>query len=107
MWLDFCAEVGLRPRARNIYSHENNPATAHLRPDGTPKNKSELEKTLVKRVEQVCRVLKGRNAIIQAIDEILADHEGGMRRDPFFDALGEEYVDILFHATHEAAPDAK
>jgi endo-1,4-beta-xylanase len=106
MWLDYCAEVGLRPRARNIYSHENNPATAHLRPDGTPKNKSELEKTLVKRVEQVCQVLTGRNAIIQVIDEILADHEGGMRRDPFYDALGEEYVDILFHATHEAAPDA-
>jgi GH35 family endo-1,4-beta-xylanase len=105
-WLDFCAEVGLRVRARNIYSHENNPSNAHLRPDGTPKNKSELEKTLVKRVEQVCRVLKGRNAIIQVIDEILADPNGGMRRDPFFDALGEDYVDILFHATHEAAPDA-
>jgi GH35 family endo-1,4-beta-xylanase len=106
VWLEFCAEVGLRPRARNIYSHENNPVTAHLRSDGTPKNKSELEKTLVKRAEQVCLVLKGRNAIIQVIGEILADHEGGLRKDPFLDGLGEEYVNILFHAAHEAAPDA-
>jgi GH35 family endo-1,4-beta-xylanase len=32
--------------------------------------------------------------------------EGGLRKDPFYDGLGEEYVDILFHAAHEAAPDA-
>ena len=105
-FLDVCAGLGLRTRARQIYSQENRPRNAHLRPDGTPKNKSELERTLLKRVEQVCKPLKGRNAIIQVIDEILADHEGGLRKDPFADALGEEYVDLLFHAAHEAAPDA-
>lgn len=105
-FLDICERYGLRPRARQIYSLENAPRNAHLRPDGTPKNKSELEKTLLKRVQQVCKPLKGRNAIIQVIDEILADHEGGLRKNPFSDALGEEYVDILFHAAHEAAPDA-
>ncbi|MEJ0096943.1 MAG: endo-1,4-beta-xylanase [Bauldia sp.] len=105
-FLDFCAKNGLRPRARQIYSHENTPPNAHLRPDGTPKNKAELEQTLLRRVDQVCKPLKGRNAIIQVIDEILADHEGGIRKDPFADVFGEELADILFHAAHEAAPDA-
>ncbi len=105
-WLDICAGHGLNVRARQIYSHENRPPRIHLRSDGTPKNKSELEKTLLRRVEQVCKPLKGRKAIIQVIDEILADHEGGRRRDPFADAIGEEYVDLLFHAAREAAPDA-
>lgn len=105
-FLDLCQKNGLRPRARQIYAHENRPPRAHLRADGTPKNKAELEKTLLKRVEQVCKPLKGRNAIIQVIDEVLAHHEGGLRKDPFADALGEEYVDILFHAAHEAVPDA-
>lgn len=105
-FLNRCRTLGLRPRARQIYSKEALPPNAHLRPDGTPKNKSELEKTLVKRVEQVCAPLKGRNAIIQVIDEILADHEGGLRKDPFSTALGEQYVDLLFHAAHAAAPDA-
>ncbi|MEJ0097062.1 MAG: endo-1,4-beta-xylanase [Bauldia sp.] len=89
-FLDFCAKNGLRPRARQIYSHENTPPNAHLRPDGTPKNKAELEQTLLRRVDQVCKPLKGRNAIIQVIDEILADHEGGIRKDPFADVFGEE-----------------
>lgn len=105
-FLDFCEQNGLRPRTRNVYSHENAPRNAHLRPDGTLKNKSELEKTLLKRVEDVCRPINGRNAIIQVLDEILADHEGGIRKDPFTDAFGEQLADILFHAAHEAAPDA-
>lgn len=106
MFLDRCKTLGLRPRARQIYSKEALPWNAHLRNDGTPKNKSELEETLVKRAQQACRPLAGRNAIIQVIDEILADHEGGLRQDPFSKALGEHYVDILFHAAREAAPDA-
>ena len=105
-FLDRCKTLGLRPRARQIYSKEALPWNAHLRNDGTPKNKSELEQTLIKRAQQACRPLAGRNAIIQVIDEILADHEGGLRLDPFSKALGEQYVDILFHAAHEAAPDA-
>jgi len=105
-YLDTCAELGLRTRARQIYSKENQPPNVEIRADGTPKNKSELEKTLLARAEQVCKPLRGRNAIIQVIDEILADHEGGLRKNPFSDALGEEYVDLLFHAAHEAAPDA-
>lgn len=106
IFLDECSALGLRPRARQIYSREALPKDAHLRADGTPKNKSELEKTLLKRVEQSCRRLRGKNAIIQVVDEILADHEGGLRKDPFSDALGEHFVDLLFHAAHEAAPDA-
>ena len=105
-FLDISAKLGLRVRARQIYSDENIPHNAHLRQDGSPKNRSELEKTLIRRVGQVCKPLKGRNTIIQVIDEILADHEGGLRKNPFADALGEEYVDLLFHAAHEAAPDA-
>lgn len=105
-FLDNCKNLGLRPRGRQVYSHEALPANAHLRADGTPKSKSELEKTLVRRAEQACRPLRGRNAIIQVMDEILADHEGGIRKDPFSNALGERYVDILFQAAHEAAPDA-
>jgi endo-1,4-beta-xylanase len=105
-WLDICAGLGLNVRARQIYSQENRPRSIHLGPDGKLKSKSELEKTLLKRVAEVCKPLKGRKAIIQVIDEILANNEGGLRKDPFADALGEEYVDLLFHAAHEAAPDA-
>lgn len=105
-FLKRCDDLGLRPRARQIYSHENTPPNAHLRADGTPKNKSELEKTLIRRVGQVCAPLRGRKATIQVVDEILADHEGGLRKCPFSTALGEAYVDILFHAAREAAPDA-
>ncbi len=105
-FLNRCRDLGLRSRARQIYSKEALPWNAHLRADGSPKNRTELEQTLVKRAQQACRPLKGRNAIIQVIDEILADHEGGLRQDPFSSALGEQYVDVLFHAAHEAAPDA-
>ena len=105
-FLQFAKENDLRPRIRQIYSHENLPRNAHLRDDGTPKNKSELEKTLLTRVEQVCRPLNGHRATIQVIDEILADHEGGIRSDPFADAFGDNLGDILFHAAHEFAPDA-
>jgi GH35 family endo-1,4-beta-xylanase len=106
LFLDFCKSTNARPRARQIYSRENMPRNAHLRADGTPQNKSELEKTLIKRVDQVCGRLKGTNAIIQVIDEILADHEGGLRKDPFTDAFGDELMDILFHAAHERMLDA-
>lgn len=105
-FLGRCDVLGLRPRIRQIYSHENTPPRAHLRADGTPQNKSELEKTLIRRVRQVCEPLRGRKATIQVVDEILADHEGGLRKCPFSNALGEGFVDILFHAAHEAAPDA-
>ena len=104
-YLNAATQMGLNVRARQIYSHEALPPNAHLREDGTPKNKSELESTLLKRVEQVCKPLKGRtNITVQVIDEIL-DPRGGLRKDPFSKALGEEYVDLLFHATRDQLPD--
>jgi GH35 family endo-1,4-beta-xylanase len=105
-YVTLCQKYGMRLRARQIYGDETRPVNAHLRKDGTPKNKNELEQTLIRRAQQCCAPLKGTNSIIQVIDEILADHEGGLRRNPFSDALGETYVDILFHAAHDAAPDA-
>lgn len=105
-YINFCKKNNLRLRARNVYSDEARPNSVHLREDGTPKNKSELEKTLITRATQACSPLKGTGAIIQVMDEILANNEGGFRKNPFYDALGDRYVDIIFHAAHDAAPDA-
>jgi GH35 family endo-1,4-beta-xylanase len=109
-FMSTCRKHNKSMRLRNIYSHECMPPYAHLRRGGRLKNKSELEKTLINRVNQVCANIApnigNQEVTIQVIDEFLNDR-GGIRKDPFSDALGEEMMDLLFHATREKLPNAK
>lgn len=105
-FIDVCKTYGLKPRVHTVYTHEGTPDSIAFRRDGTPKSSAEMEKTLLARVDEICRPLRGMNATIQVLDEILNDHEGGIRQDPFTKVFGEELADMLFHAAHEAAPDA-
>jgi GH35 family endo-1,4-beta-xylanase len=109
-FMSTCKKYNKNMRLRNIYSHECMPAYAHLKSGGGVKNKSELEKTLIRRVNQVCENIVpnmgNQEVTVQVIDEFLND-QGGIRKDPFTSALGEEMLDLLFHATREKLPNAK
>ncbi|HLU08443.1 MAG TPA: endo-1,4-beta-xylanase [Oceanobacillus sp.] len=49
---------------------------------------------------------KGRIAIWDVVNEAVADSGRGLRRTPWLELIGEDYIELAFRFAHEADPDA-
>lgn len=71
-----------------------------------PCSKEVLRQRIVSHVKTVVGHYKGRVHGWDVVNEAIED-DGSFRKSPFYNLLGEEYIEIAFRAAHEADPDVE
>ena len=71
-----------------------------------PVSKEVLKERIVKHIKTVVGHYKGQVHGWDVVNEAI-EADGSFRRSPFYNLLGEEFIEIAFRAAHEADPDAE
>jgi endo-1,4-beta-xylanase len=74
--------------------------------NASPVSKELLKERLVKHIKTVVGHFKGQVHGWDVVNEAIED-DGSFRKSPFFNLLGEEFIEIAFRAAHEADPDVE
>jgi endo-1,4-beta-xylanase len=109
----FAAANGIKLRGHTLVWHSQTPAWVFQHPDGTPLTSSPADKALLlQRLETHIRAVAGRYADqIYAWDvanEVVDENEpDGLRRSPWYQVTGLDYLRTAFRVAREVAPKAK
>lgn len=74
--------------------------------NASPASKELLRERMVKHIKTVVGHFKGQVHGWDVVNEAIED-DGSFRKSPFFNLMGEEFIEIAFRAAHEADPDAE
>jgi len=76
--------------------------------------KEQRQEVMVSHIENVVKHFKGQVAEWDVVNEPLSDKNAlyknggtGLKQDIWFEAMGEEYIDLAFNTAHKADPSAK
>ncbi|MBQ4294073.1 MAG: endo-1,4-beta-xylanase [Prevotella sp.] len=72
----------------------------------SPASKEVLRDRMVRHIKTVVGHYKGQVHGWDVVNEAIED-DGSFRKSPFFNLIGEEFIEIAFRAAHEADPDAE
>lgn len=106
-FIDIARENDVKVHGHSLVYHKSNPAWMELAP------KEERQKILVDHIDSVVRHFRGRIAEWDVVNEPLSskkapykDGGNGLESTIWYEAMGEEYIDIAFRAAHEADSSA-
>ncbi|MCE7079455.1 endo-1,4-beta-xylanase [Streptomyces sp. ST2-7A] len=111
--IEFAEERGMTVRGHTLVWHQQTPAWVFTDPDGEPMTPTPENKALLlDRLETHIREVVGRygdrigtwDVVNEVIDESRSD---GMRRSPWYEITGSDYIRTAFRVAHEVAPDAR
>lgn len=71
-----------------------------------PASKEVVKERLIKHIKTVVGHYKGQVHGWDVVNEAIED-DGSFRKSPFYNLLGEEFIEIAFRTAHEADPDAE
>ena len=71
-----------------------------------PVSKEILKERLIKHIKTVVGHFKGKVIGWDVVNEAIED-DGSFRKSPYYNLLGEEFIEIAFRTAHEADPDAE
>src|SRR5690606_26525605 len=86
--------------------HTNQPGWVFQGKGGRPSTREELLAHLKKHIDKVAGRYDGKIAYWDVVNEALEDN-GSMRRSPWYNIIGEDYIEQAFMMAAEAAPSAK
>ena len=72
----------------------------------SPASKEKLRERMVKHIKTVVGHYKGVVHGWDVVNEAIED-DGSFRKSPFYNLLGEEFIELAFRTAHEADPDAE
>ena len=104
---------GLRMRGHTLVWHNQTPAWVFQNAAGAPLTNSPEDKALLlQRLENHIRTVMGRYAgklyAWDVVNEIIDENQpDGLRRSPWFNIAGLDYVRTAFRVAHEVDPNAK
>ncbi|MGO8758871.1 MAG: endo-1,4-beta-xylanase [Terracidiphilus sp.] len=101
----FAQLTGKRVRGHVLVWHEAMP-----RWFGSVANRENARKLLVDHIHTVAGHLKGRIDTWDVVNEAVEPHDGrpdGLRKSPWLELIGPEYIEMAFRAAAEADPQAK
>ena len=110
---DFATSHGLRMRGHTLVWHNQTPAWVFQDANGNPLTNSPADEALLlQRLDNHIRTVVGRygdriyawDVVNEVIDESQPD---GLRRSPWFNIAGLDYIRTAFRVAHEVAPNAK
>ena len=72
----------------------------------SPASKEVLKARIINHIKTVVGHYKGQVHGWDVVNEAIED-DGSFRKSPYYNLLGEEFIEIAFRAAHEADPDAE
>jgi endo-1,4-beta-xylanase len=110
--VEFANANGMQVRGHTLVWHNQTPAWVFQDPDGNPMTPTEANRALLlERLENHIRAVAGRytgdidawDVVNEVIDENQPD---GLRRSPWYEITGLDYLRTAFRVAREVAPDA-
>jgi endo-1,4-beta-xylanase len=111
--VNFAVANGLRMRGHTLVWHQQTPAWVFQDAAGHPLTSSPTDRALLlKRLENHIRTVMGRYAghlyAWDVANEVIDENQpDGMRRSPWFDITGLDYLRTAFRVAHEVDPKAR
>ena len=101
----FAAQHNMRVRGHNLCWHENIPAWF-----ASTVTKENARQFLTDHIMTVAGRYKGKIQSWDVVNEAILPQDGrddGLRKSPWFELLGPEYIDIAFRTARQADPNAR
>jgi endo-1,4-beta-xylanase len=111
--VEFAEENGMAVRGHTLVWHQQTPDWVFQDASGQPMTPTEENKELLlDRLEAHIRAVVGRYGdrieVWDVVNEVIDENEpDGMRRSPWYEIAGLDYIRTAFRVAHEAAPDAR
>jgi endo-1,4-beta-xylanase len=105
-FVDFAAKNGLVPIGHVLVWHQQTPAWVFERSPGVAADRETLLARMQDHIARVMGRYKGRIKGWDVVNEAL-DEDGTLRKTPWLDIAGEEFIAKAFEAAHAADPEAE
>ena len=105
-YVAFGEQRGMKIIGHTLVWHQQTPAWVFQADDGSKVSRTALLERMREHIHTVVGRYRGRIHGWDVVNEALAE-DGGMRRSPWFEIIGEEFVARAFAFAREADPDAE
>lgn len=104
--MQFATDNGLTVIGHCLVWHSQAPSWMFTGKDGQPVSRKVLIKRMQNHIRKVVRHYKGRVRGWDVVNEAIED-DGSFRKSPYYNIIGEDFIEIAFRTAHEADPDAE
>ena len=106
-FVDYCQRLHLKVNGHCLVWHSQAPDWWFTNGyNASPVSKEVLKERLIKHIKTVVGHFKGKVFGWDVVNEAIED-DGSFRKSPYYNLLGEEFIEIAFRTAHEADPDAE
>ncbi|GJF33396.1 hypothetical protein KNE206_60960 [Kitasatospora sp. NE20-6] len=111
--VDFAAAAGIQVRGHTLVWHQQTPAWVFQDAAGnamtaTPENKALLLSRLEQHIKAVAGHYKGKLSAWDVVNEVIDETQSdGLRRSPWYQIAGPDYIADAFRAARQADPGAE
>lgn len=106
-YVSYCQQHGLKVIGHCLVWHSQAPDWWFT--DGycaSPVSREVLKERIIKHIRTVVGHFRGQVHGWDVVNEAIMD-DGSFRQSPYYNLLGEEFIEIAFRTAHEADPDAE
>ena len=103
--VDFAGAHGMEVAGHVLVWHQQTPDWVFEDADGKPASRDLLLARMERHIDTVVRRYRGRVQCWEVVNEAL-DEDGSLRRTPWLDIIGEDYLQRAFEYAHRADPEA-
>ena len=106
-FVDYCQRLHLKVNGHCLVWHSQAPDWWFTNGyNASPVSKEVLKERLIKHIKTVVGHFKGKVFGWDVVNEAIED-DGSFRKSPYYNLLGEEFIEIAFRTAHEADPAAE
>jgi endo-1,4-beta-xylanase len=105
-YVEFGLDRGMQVIGHNLVWHQQTPAWVFQGSDGKPADRDTLLARMRDHIHTVVGRYKGKIHGWDVVNEAI-DEDGSLRKAPWHDGIGDDYVAKAFEFAHEADPDAE
>jgi len=105
-YVEFGARNGLVTMGHTLVWHQQTPRWVFTKVDGQPVSRDTLVARLRDHIHTVVGRYKGRIKGWDVVNEAV-DEDGTLRRTPWLEIIGPDYIGMAFRFAHEADPDVE
>ena len=105
-YVQFGVDRHMQVIGHNLVWHQQTPAWVFQGPDGKPADRETLLARMREHIHTVVGRYKGKIYGWDVVNEAI-DEDGSLRKAPWHDGIGDDYVAKAFEFAHEADPDAQ
>lgn len=102
----FADRYGLKLIGHCLVWHSQAPKWFFTGDDGQPVSRDVLIARMTNHIKTLVTRYKGKVHGWDVVNEAIED-DGSFRKSPFYNIIGEDFIEIAFRAAHEADPDAE